>query len=122
MFRKNQIPYHIRNLELLSQHRMPEKAVHKVLPGVKHRISFNIIINLFHIKKRCPDRNLQKLFKLITKSIVDIYKAMQEDGIWNFSWELLQTCDRDELDEREKYYIELYQSKEYGYNSTAGNK
>lgn len=51
-----------------------------------------------------------------------LYKAMQEDGLYNFSWELLQTCDRDELDEREKYYIELYQSKEYGYNSTAGNK
>ena len=51
-----------------------------------------------------------------------LYKAMQEDGLHNFSWELLQACDRDELDEREKYYIELYQSKEYGYNSTAGNK
>ena len=51
-----------------------------------------------------------------------LYKAMQEDGLHSFSWELLQTCDRDELDEREKYYIELYQSKEYGYNSTAGNK
>ena len=51
-----------------------------------------------------------------------LYKAMQEDGLHNFSWELLQTCDRDELDEKEKYYIELYQSKEYGYNSTAGNK
>lgn len=51
-----------------------------------------------------------------------LYKAMQEDGLHNFSWELLQACDRDELDEKEKYYIELYQSKEYGYNSTAGNK
>ena len=51
-----------------------------------------------------------------------LYKAMQEDGLHNFSWELLQTCNRDELDEKEKYYIELYQSKEYGYNSTAGNK
>ena len=51
-----------------------------------------------------------------------LYKAMQEDGLHNFSWELLQACDRDELDEKEKYYIELYQAKEYGYNSTAGNK
>lgn len=51
-----------------------------------------------------------------------LYKAMQEDGLHNFSWELLQACDRNELDEKEKYYIELYQSKEYGYNSTAGNK
>lgn len=51
-----------------------------------------------------------------------LYKAMQEDGLCNFSWELLEACSRSELDEKEKYYIELYQSKEYGYNSTAGNK
>lgn len=51
-----------------------------------------------------------------------LYKAMQEDGLHNFSWELLQACDRAELDEKEKYYIELYQAKEFGYNSTAGNK
>ena len=51
-----------------------------------------------------------------------LYKAMQEDGIHNFSFELLQTCDRSELDEREKYYIELYDSCRYGYNSTSGNK
>ena len=51
-----------------------------------------------------------------------LYKSMQEYGIWNFSWEVLEECPKNLLDEKEKYYIELYQSKEYGFNTQAGNK
>lgn len=51
-----------------------------------------------------------------------LYKEMQEIGIWNFSWELLEECPREQLNEKEKYYIELYQSQDFGYNSTKGNK
>lgn len=51
-----------------------------------------------------------------------LYAAMIEEGIWNFSWELLEKCDRKLLDEKEKYYIGIYQSKDFGYNTTKGNK
>jgi hypothetical protein len=51
-----------------------------------------------------------------------LYKAMQEDGIWNFSWELLEECKSSELNKKEREYIELYQSKDYGYNTLAGNQ
>ena len=50
-----------------------------------------------------------------------LYKAMQEEGIWNFSWELLEECPREKLNEKEKFYIDLYQSKDFGYNTTKGN-
>ena len=50
-----------------------------------------------------------------------LYKEMQEIGIWNFSWELLEECPREQLNEKEKFYIKLYQSKDYGYNTTKGN-
>lgn len=49
-----------------------------------------------------------------------LYKAIQEYGIWNFSWELLEECPSAELNEKEKYYIDLYQSYEYGMNSNRG--
>ena len=49
-----------------------------------------------------------------------LYKAMQEDGLWNFSFEVLEFCSSAELNEKEKYYIELYQSKDYGYNTLKG--
>lgn len=51
-----------------------------------------------------------------------LYKAIQEYGIWNFSWELLEQCERADLDEKERYYIQLYKSYEFGYNSNKGVK
>ena len=51
-----------------------------------------------------------------------LYRAMQADGLTSFTFELLEACPRAQLNEKEKYYIELYQSYEYGYNSTGGNK
>lgn len=51
-----------------------------------------------------------------------LYKAMQEDGIWNFSWELLEECKSSDLNKKEREYIELYQSKDFGLNTLAGNQ
>jgi hypothetical protein len=50
-----------------------------------------------------------------------LYKAMIEEGIWNFSWELLEECSREQLDSKEKYYIDLYNACDFGYNSNKGN-
>lgn len=50
-----------------------------------------------------------------------LYAAMIEDGIENFTFELLETCLSSELDEKEKLYIELYDSYNFGYNLTKGN-
>lgn len=50
-----------------------------------------------------------------------LYAAMIQDGIENFTFELLETCLSNELDEKEKLYIELYDSNTYGYNLTRGN-
>ena len=50
-----------------------------------------------------------------------LYAAMMDEGIWNFSWELLESCERSLLDEKEKYYIGVYQASEFGYNSNKGN-
>ena len=51
-----------------------------------------------------------------------LYKDMRDCGVWNFSWELLESCSKEELNDKERFYIELYQSKEFGYNTTKGNK
>ena len=49
-----------------------------------------------------------------------LYKAMHTYGIWNFSCEVIEQCSTDFLDEKEKYYIELYDSYNFGYNSNTG--
>lgn len=51
-----------------------------------------------------------------------LYNAMQKYGVWNFSFELLeQIHQRNLLNEKEKFWIEMYQSNKFGYNSTKGN-
>ena len=49
-----------------------------------------------------------------------LYQAMIEDGLWNFSFELLEECPKEQLNEKEFFYINLYQSSDYGYNSAIG--
>ena len=46
---------------------------------------------------------------------------MKEDGLENFTFELVEECEPKDLDQKEKYFIELYQSKEFGFNSIGGN-
>jgi DNA repair exonuclease SbcCD ATPase subunit len=49
-----------------------------------------------------------------------LYAAMVKDGLENFTFELLEAAPEEELNRKEKYYIDLYQSVEYGYNSQSG--
>lgn len=41
-----------------------------------------------------------------------LYPAMREHKVWNFSFEVLEECDRDSLNEREKFYQDVYKAKE----------
>lgn len=51
-----------------------------------------------------------------------LYQAMKEIGPENFTFEVLETCPVEQLNEKEKFYIDLYQAKDFGYNSIAGIK
>jgi predicted GIY-YIG superfamily endonuclease len=49
-----------------------------------------------------------------------LHTTMEKDGIENFTWELLEEVPKDKLGEREKYWIEFYDSKNYGLNERVG--
>lgn len=49
------------------------------------------------------------------------HDALGEIGIENFTFEILEDCGKDKLNEREKFYINFYQSNDFGWNSTKGN-
>lgn len=51
-----------------------------------------------------------------------LYNAMQQDGVHNFTFELLEVCPREQLNEKERLWIEVYQTDSLGYNSTKGNR
>ena len=45
-----------------------------------------------------------------------IHSAMKEYGIDNFSFEVLEKCTKENYSEREKYWINFYETNVYGYN------
>jgi len=53
-----------------------------------------------------------------------LYPAIYKDGVENFSFEVIEECElnQEKLDERERYWIEYYNSYNNGYNSTKGGQ
>ena len=49
-----------------------------------------------------------------------LYNGMREEGVENFTFEILEICPGTQLNNRETYWIEFYRSREHGYNMTKG--
>lgn len=49
-----------------------------------------------------------------------LHRKMQQYGIENFTFELLEVVPKDKLSEREKFYIDFYKTKETGLNERNG--
>lgn len=49
-----------------------------------------------------------------------LYTSMQQDGVYNFKYEILEECLSVELNEKEKKWIDIFQSNIYGLNSNVG--
>lgn len=49
-----------------------------------------------------------------------IYKAIRKYGLENFQFSILEECSREDLNARECYWIEYYNSYKKGYNASKG--
>lgn len=49
-----------------------------------------------------------------------LYNEMQKYGVWNFTFEVIEQCEKKDLNEKEKFWINTYSSDKYGYNSNKG--
>ena len=47
-------------------------------------------------------------------------RALKKYGVDKFTWEVIEEVDKDELTNREKYWIMFYSTKQYGYNQREG--
>ena len=56
------------------------------------------------------------------KSIADqaVHHAILKEGFWNWQIEIITYCDKEQLSELEKYYIEFFKAQEFGYNKNSG--
>lgn len=67
------------------------------------------------IKRRLSEHLLQR-YK------ATIYYAFDKYGIDNFTFEIIELCPKESLNEREKYWIAFYDSYNNGYNMTQGGE
>lgn len=51
-----------------------------------------------------------------------LYQAFKKYGIENFEFKIIEKCPRNQLDEREKYWISHFNSYNEGYNMTEGGQ
>lgn len=49
-----------------------------------------------------------------------LYRAFRKYGIDNFNFEIIEECSQDQLNTRECYWIQFYNTLEGGYNQTEG--
>lgn len=73
------------------------------------------------IKERWRDHQKAGL-GIDTPSNNKLYAAMERYGIEAFTFELLEECPIVQLNEKEAYYIDLYDTYNYGFNSNTGVK
>ena len=71
------------------------------------------------VRKRLTD-HVKSSVGISTIADQRVHKAMREEGIWNFTFELIEECPREQLNEREKYYIQFFSTEQMGYNQKAG--
>lgn len=71
------------------------------------------------VRKRLTD-HIKSSVGISTIADQRIHQAMREEGIWNFTFELIEECDKERLNEREKFYIAAFQTEQLGYNQKAG--
>ncbi len=45
-----------------------------------------------------------------------LYPAMREYGVENFTFEIIEECEREKLNEREQYWQNYFHAKDYGYS------
>ena len=71
------------------------------------------------VKKRIADHFKSSIG---IKSIADqaVHHAILKEGFWNWTIEILTYCEKERLNELEKYYIEFFKSQEFGYNKNGG--
>lgn len=55
-------------------------------------------------------------------SIADqaVHHEILKSGFWNWSIEIITYCEKDKLNELEKYYIEFFNTQEFGFNKNKG--
>ncbi len=73
------------------------------------------------IDKRFQD-HVKSALGVGTLASSQLHRTMASDGPENFTFEIIEQVEKDKLKEREAYYINFYDSKNYGLNTIKGQE
>ena len=74
-----------------------------------------------NVKRRITD-HYKGACGISTVSKQLVHDEMAASGLWNWTIEIITYCERDKLNELEKYYIDFFKSNEWGFNVTKGGE
>lgn len=82
----------------------------------------NINTNMIYIGQSCDVARRIKEHQRSSNTNTLIDYSIKMEGIQNFTFEIIEECLNEQLNEREKYWIKYHDSYYNGYNSTPGGK
>lgn len=92
-------------------------GVYKITNNLNNKSYIGISVD---IERRWRDHKLPYNWEREHNKV--LYQAFIKYGLNNFTFEVLEECKIEELSDKEKYYIEKYNTFKEGYNSTAGGE
>ena len=92
-------------------------GIYKIVNKINEKVYVGLTTNL----RTRKNRHFSTL-KSNKHENVHLQFSVNKYGIKNFEFEIIEKCEKNELDEREKYWIKFYKScdAEYGYNIDEG--
>ena len=72
-----------------------------------------------NIKKRIAD-HMKSVVGIQAIADQAVHHAIAREGYWNWTIEPIIYCEKDKLNELEKYYISFFKSETFGYNRNSG--
>ena len=94
-------------------------GIYKITNLINNKIYIGQSINIY---QRWEAHKYTSLNKNSKEYNIYFHNALRKYGINNFFFEIVELCDKDKLDEREKYWIQYYDScnRNVGYNESGG--
>lgn len=103
-------------MDRAGEHQRKVCGIYKITNNITNEVYIGQSVN---IKRRWQEHLLHGRKQDCKNS--ELYNAMRTYGIENFSFEIIEECRKEKLNEREKYYIAYYDSYNNGYNMQIGN-
>ena len=72
-----------------------------------------------NIKKRIAD-HMKSVVGISTIADQAVHHIIAKEGYWNWTMEPIIYCEKERLNELEKYYIDFFKSQTFGYNKNVG--